>query len=63
MAWSSVQDDLPSASTSGGQSSGSVAGGEAAAGFEESADDFWAAMADHAAKDVHERHLCTVSIC
>lgn len=58
-AWRSVQEARPSASTSGGQSSGSVAGGEAAVVLVESpfSEVFAADMAAQAPKDVQERHL------
>lgn len=59
MAWSSVQEARPRASTSGGQSSGRVAGTEAAAVLVAlpSSEVFAADMAAQAPKDVQERHL------
>lgn len=62
-AWRSVQEARPSASTSGGQSSGRVAGTEAVAALvaPPSSEVFVADMAAQAPNEVQERHLRKVS--
>lgn len=60
-----VQEARPRASTSGGQSSGRVAGTEAIAAFvaPPSSEVFAADMAAQAPKDVQERHLVKLAEC